>query len=415
MSFNILHITTTLDGGAGNATLRIHQSLLARGINSKVLVRYPKECSDVYTVALTKPLGFWYSTKLGRFIRRILHRVGIYTSKRDYLYANIKNLARNVFFTLPISEYTIHTHPLVEWANVVHLHWIQDFLDFPTFFKHVRKPILWTCHDMNPMMGGFHHIRLREQYMKQNGQIERVCYDIKKESLRRCKNLSLIALSTQMHELLETHEFFQDRKIYDIPNCVDTSIFTIGDKNVLRQEYGISNDVYLLIFANGFLNDSEKGLDELIKALEKINNPRLCLLCVGDGEIPETFVSVKHLPRVSGVVNMAKMYQMADMLVMPSHQEAFALTPLEAMSCGVPVVMTPVSGASDLMRDFAGEVAKDFTPDALSNAIKKAISKDYNSKMIRQHILNNYTPNLISNKYLQVYQNILDMTSFVAN
>ena len=39
MNINVLHIATDACGGAGNATLRIHQSLLDRGINSKVLIR----------------------------------------------------------------------------------------------------------------------------------------------------------------------------------------------------------------------------------------------------------------------------------------------------------------------------------------------------------------------------------------
>ena len=91
-------------------------------------------------------------------------------------------------FTLPISEYKVHLHSLIDWADIIHLHWIQDFIDFPTFFANVHKPILWTCHDLNPMMGGFHHIRLRTQYIHQWGKIEQACYDIKNVALKKCKN-----------------------------------------------------------------------------------------------------------------------------------------------------------------------------------------------------------------------------------
>lgn len=404
---NILHITTDLNSGAGNASLRIHQSLLDRGINSKVLVRYPCKYEYVERATPTKKTDFWYATKFGRFLLRVLHHLGVYISKRDYLLDKRKTLTRDVCFTLPISEYALHLHPLIEWADIIHIHWIQDFLDFPTFFKNVRKPILWTCHDLNPMMGGFHHLRLREQYKHIYGQIEKICYDVKKDALQNCDNLSLVAISTEMHSLLESHEFFFQKRIYDIPNCVDTSIFTYGDKNYIREEYEIANDVYLLLFANSNLNDTEKGLQELIEALELINNPKICLLCVGDGVIPHTSITTKHLPRVYGAKNMAKVYQMADMLVMPSHQEAFALTPLEAMSCGLPVVITPVSGAKDLIRDYNGEMAKDFTPHSLSIAICKALEKTYDSQTIRKHILDNYTPDIIGGEYIKVYNEML--------
>lgn len=408
MNLNVLHIATDTDGGAGNATLRIHQSLLNGGINSKVLVRDSSKYKGIELATPTKKDGFWYATKLGRFIRRVLHRLGIYISKCDYLLEKRKTITRDICFTLPISEYALHLHPLVEWADIIHIHWIQDFVDFPTFFKNVRKPILWTCHDLNPMMGGFHHLRLRELYKNVYGQIEQICYDVKGESLKKCDDLSLVALSTEMHSLLESHEFFYKKRIYDIPNCVDTSVFTIGDKNSIREEFGIANDVYLLLFANGNLNDSEKGLQELIEALEIIDNPNVCLLCVGNGVISPTSTAVKHIPRVNGAENMAKIYQMADILVMPSHQEAFALTPIEAMSCGLPVVITPVSGAKDLVRDFNGEITCDFTPQSISSAITKALEKSYDSQIIRKHILDNYTPYIIGEKYVKVYQEMLE-------
>ncbi len=410
MNVNVLHIATDISGGAGNATLRIHQSLLDRGINSKVLVRDFKQYDGLELATPKECHTFWYATKLGRFFRRVLHRLGMYISKRDYLLEKRKTIARDICFTLPISEFELHLHPLIEWADIVHLHWVQDFVDFPTFFKQVRKPILWTCHDLNPMMGGFHHLRLREKYKDVYGEMEQICYDLKRDSIPTSTNLSLVALSTKMHNLIENHEFFFQRRIYDIPNCVDTSIFTIGDRDFVRKEYEIPNDAYLLLFANGSLNDTEKGLIELLTALEIINNPQICLLCVGDGIIPSTTIPVKHLPRVQSANHMAKMYQLADLLVMPSHQEAFALTPLEAMSCGLPVVITPVSGAKDLVRDFNGEIASDFTPQSLSFAILKTLEKKYDPRIIRKYILDNYTPNVIGNKYIDAYQDILNNT-----
>ena len=411
MNINVLHIATDACGGAGNATLRIHQSLLDRGINSKVLIRDFKQYEGIELAIPQKNHTFGYFTKFGRFVCRVLHRLGVYVSKRDYLLEKRKTVARDICFTLPISEYALHLHPLIEWADIIHLHWVQDFVDFPTFFKYVHKPILWTCHDLNPIMGGFHQLRLRKKYRNVYGEIERICYDLKRDSLRKSVNLNLVALSTEMHYLLENHEFFFQRNIYDVPNCVDTSIFTIGDRASIRKEYEIPSDTYLLLFANGNLNDTEKGLKELIEALEVINDSKICLLCVGNGVIPSTSIAVKHVPRVNGAENMAKIYKMADMLVMPSHQEAFALTPLEAMSCGLPVVITPVSGAKDLVRDFNGEIACDFTPQSLSIAIRKALDKTldktYDPHIIRKYILDNYTPIIIGEKYVEIYHEML--------
>lgn len=409
MSVRILHIATDCVGGAGSAMLRIHQSLLDLGVESRALVRYSSQIDSktIYAINPAPRCGFWYATKLGRFIRRVLHKLNYYLSQRDFVLEQRKTVDKDICFTLPISEYKIHTHPLIEWADVIHLHWIQDFIDFPSFFENVKKPIIWTIHDMNPMFGGFHHICLRDKYMEQFGELERACYSIKKDALSKNRNVSIVALSTEMHNMLAVHEFFTGRIIHDIANSVDTTIFTLGDKQKLRCKYGIPMNSYVLLFANAQLNDTEKGLVELVRALEILNNKEITLLCVGNGKLPKTKIDIIQLPRVSTQQEMAQMYQMADMLVMPSRQEAFALTPLEAMSCGKPVVITPVSGANDLMRTFTGEIAMNFTPEAIAKAIKNAMKKEYDEKQIRNYIIDNYNLNIIGQKYNAAYKQLI--------
>lgn len=407
MSLKVLHIATDTSGGAGGAMMRIHQSLLDAGVDSKVLVRYNNNFDATYKAVPSTKCGFWYGTKIGRLIRRILHQWNCYVSQRDLVFEKRKNIDRDLCFTLPISEYKIHTHPLTEWADIIHLHWIQDFLDFPSFFENVKKPIIWTIHDMNPMFGGFHHVRLRDKYMDRFGELERACYSIKKDALSRNRNVSIVALSKEMHNMLAVHEFFIGRTIHDIANSVDTGIFTLGDKQKLRCKYGIPMNSYILLFANGHLNDTEKGLVELVRALEILNNKELTLLCVGNGELPKSNINTIQLHRMSNQEEMAQMYQMADMLVMPSKQEAFALTPLEAMSCGKPVVITPVSGANDLMRTFTGEIAMNFTPEAIAEAIKNAMKKEYDEEQIRSYIVDNYNLDIIGQKYIDVYNQLI--------
>ena len=47
----ISHINTSTSGGAATACLRIHQSLLNQGVESKVLVLYKtRDISDIYMI-----------------------------------------------------------------------------------------------------------------------------------------------------------------------------------------------------------------------------------------------------------------------------------------------------------------------------------------------------------------------------
>ena len=253
MKIKILHIATDTYGGAGNAMLRLHTSLLSQNVDSKVLVRDSnvQDIPFVYNNLEENRSGFFYVTKLGRFIRRYLHKLGIYISARDFIQEKRKLIDRSVCFTLPISSYDVLSHNLVDWADIIHLHWVQDFLDYPSFFSRVKKPIIWTCHDLNSIMGGFHHIRLKEQHMSLHGRVELLCYKIKKKSIKKCNNLNIVALSSEMLSLFLNHELYQGRTIYHIPNCVDTSIFCIGEKYNVRNKFSIDLNSYIILFANG--------------------------------------------------------------------------------------------------------------------------------------------------------------------
>lgn len=411
MSRKILHIGTSTQGGAGAAMLRIHLSLLELGVESKVLVRdTPTQQREVYVAPTASHRGFWYATKLGRFIRRFLHRINCYISNRDYIlfqYAKFRH-TQQCCITLPVSEYDLSTNPWVEWADIIHLHWVEDFLDYPTFFTKVNKPIVWTFHDMNAFMGCFHHIRLKDKYATLLGNLERRCYDTKKQALSNCSNLTLVALSDEMHTYIENHELYRGRPVFDIPNSVDTDMFTIGDMQEARSLFGVQENAFVFLFANGNLNDTEKGLQELVNAFQYIQHlpANSCLLCVGNGVIPPCIIPVIHIHKVNDPAIMARLYQAANVLVMPSHQEAFPLTPIEAMSCGTPVVITPVSGAADMMTQDTGVIAEDYSPDAIGRAIEIALKRTYNSVNIRWHVLENYTLQHIGTLYRNLYNQL---------
>lgn len=409
----IVHVSTFDSGGAGLATYRLHHALLAQGVISHMLVA-SRSRDEEEIVEVSPSSSLVYSppkNRLFRKINKLLRKRGCLLTRAECFQRTIESLHQvypNVMFTSPVSVYDLSTHPLVLEADVVHLHWVQGFLNFDDFFDKVKKPIVWTLHDLNPFYGGFHHAMLREKYYNDYQNLEEEFYAIKRSALSGRSNVTIVAISSQMHRLIAKHEFFKDKVIVDIFNGVDDKQFKLLDRQVVRSLLGISPKTKVFLFANRSLNDSQKGLDILCKAFESLSIEDGLLVCLGEGTIPAcNKIRVRQFKPVSDIEWLSQLYSVADFLVFPSFQEAFSLTTLEAMCCGTPVIMTPVSGSDDLINDFNGIRCADFTPEAISKGIHMAMEKEYNREKIREDIITRFNLEGIANNYLKLYNKIL--------
>ena len=409
----VLHITYTTSGGAGIAVLRLHKALLEQGIESKVLVGQTNIVSDDIVKATETMRGRYKVPNIPVLdkIIRALRRKGKCMTPMEKMEFELAKLDRKypAYFDLPLSSFELEKHPLVEWADIINLHWISGFVDFPTFFDSVKKPIVWTMHDLNPFYGGFHHIRLRDKYFSQYENLEKESYNVKKKALAGFGNLTLIALSSEMERLMKGHEFYKERQIFKIHNCVEPSASPIVEKAALRNMLEWPVDKKILLFVNKNMNDSEKGLSELLESLDMMDSDNIMLACVGDGYVPDSKkqIDVRHYRSVSDAIWLKLLYSAADFLVQPSHQEAFPLTPIEALCCGTPVIITPVSGAKDMINEDNGVVSSGYALVDISEAIKLALGRRYDSGRIRSCAIENYSPQHVAKQYIDVYQHVL--------
>ena len=406
MGLSIVHITTSDYGGEGLAAYRLHLSLLERQINSKMLVVEKKHNTDTIIPIghATKPWFVPSQYKCFRIIQTILRYIGIGRSpieKYTLIYRKVKQ-NHDVFFTFPISDYEVHKHPLVDEADIIHLHWIENFVDYPSFFNSVEKPIIWTIHDLNAIYGGFHHAKLRELYLPYYSKLEKYFCKVKKNSIVGKDNITMVAISNEMYSFLSNHDCYQGKKIELINNSVSPSDFIRYNEKTIRGELGITESIVFL-FVCWNLNDSMKGLDIAISALSKLEIRDSILLCVGNGEIPCSVPKTKRIAPASDSRQLSKYYSCADFLLFPSLQEGFAQTPLEAMACGTPVVMTPVSGAKEQIRNFNGVISKDFSTESFAAAIETAMSRRYDSNQIRHDAINRFSHKSIAEKYINIY------------
>lgn len=105
-----------------------------------------------------------------------------------------------------------------------------------------------------------------------------------------------------------------------------------------------------------------KGVEKLIRAIQKLQQQQLVLLIVGKGNMKPQYqqlaneLGIGHQVYFTGFVpdaQLSQMYQIADVTVLPSTTmgEAFGLVLLESLACGTPVIASTLPGVRTVVAD----------------------------------------------------------------
>ena len=106
------------------------------------------------------------------------------------------------------------------------------------------------------------------------------------------------------------------------------------------------------------------------------------LRIVGEGiqkkKLQEKYSSLSWVEWATFTENVQKEYQAACCSLITSHYEGFAMTAIESISFGVPVAMTDVGCAGDVVREGVnGSISKDFTGESIAQAMTRALNANY--------------------------------------
>lgn len=404
----VVHINTYQNKGAALCARRIHKALSEQGIDSKMLFA-EGDRSDEYDVIES---GYkWSSFFLIRKVQSFLCKLHLWPSY-ERIVEQRKKINSNdikVYYTLPVSTFhRILDHPWLKDADIIHLHWVSNFVDYPTFFKSVNKPIVWTFHDENPGLGGYHYDNvINHAYDK----LEKKLVEIKKKAIQNKDDIYLVAISSMMKDFMLNNEALKNKQISIIHNGVDLDTFVSIPKDIARQKIIPGNkDCYVVLFSSWWLMDPRKGITLLIEALEGLNVEKpITLIGLGDNyDTPRSSkINIICPGLISNTKELSLYYSASDLFVLSSFKEAFAQTPLESMACGTPVVAFPCSGAHDLITIENGVVCDDFTVESLKRAIFEAYNKKYDSEIIKEIVKKRFSYDVIAKQYLTLYKSIL--------
>lgn len=171
-------------------------------------------------------------------------------------------------------------------------------------------------------------------------------------------------------------------RIYRVPCLPDLDLFARGMPDRLegfRRKYGLSEDHRYLLYSGRLA--PKKRVDLLVDAFAAVAaaRPEWDLLVVGDGvcrddlrrRVPERLRSRVIWAGFQEFEDCVTAYHAADVLVLPSDREPWALVVQEAMAAGLPVVSSDVVGAArELVEDHvSGRIFPVGNRTALEQAI----------------------------------------------
>lgn len=406
----ILHIALTDGGGAGMGMMGLHHALSAKGIDSRVLVAH-KRSEDERVVEMQPNLHLWSSSKCLRFLQRAACRIGVCFNDYDRWHHRIYNVRKHnpAFFTQPFSQYDVLGHPLAKEADILHLHFVAEFVDYSSFFPRVEKPVVWTLRDESPGLGGFHYQEAKQRLYAPYASLEDAFLKIKRNAISNCHTLHLVSISNIVKAFCQSIDHLASLPNTVIPNTISPTHFRLFPKAEAKQELGLPADAIVLSFVSCSLSEHRKGFDIVIEALKILNDKRIHLLCVGkrDGTIAETS-NTHFFGSVSDASFLSTIYCASDFFINVSVQETFGKTIVEALYCGTPVISTPVGIAPEIIKTHNGRLLSSRSAEALARTIKDVLESSFNPpSAIRQEAINLFGAERVAKQHISLYSSLM--------
>lgn len=446
----VSHFNSFLRGGAATAARQLHRALLRRGIKSRFQhLPGEKDAGEVDQRQATQngQGGELLNEELHAThfaaddpARQIANRVRFRVHRQRFKRAIRRGDTGSEVFTSPHGQAFTPWPPIDHLAakdrqskpQIVHLHWISKFIDFPSFFGSLgsQQPVVWTLHDMNALTGGCHFSGGCQRFRLGCGNCPQLrrpsqndvsarSFEMKRKALQEV-NLHIAAPSRWLLKLAKSSPLLADAKSFSlIPYGMPTDRLYPMEKRFAREALGIKPDGFTIGFGAMNLQNRRKGTRELIAALRSIGpNSGIRCLVFGSGslgeearDLPET-IEVGH---VSDDRTRRLVYSAADAFVLPSTEDNLPLTGLEAMACGTPVIGFAAGGIPDyVLPGKTGMLAENGNSDQLAQRLRTArANPSAMSEMgekARQLIDREFYAELEAERYGHLYQRLLSAT-----
>lgn len=397
-------------GGASRAAYRIHQALLAVGFETKLVVN-DKSSGDA---TVEGPATIWRKSKArwAPYVATLFNQL----------------LAGSDTLVSPaIVPSRWHTRINASACDIVHLHWINGEMMSVGDIGLIRKPIVWTMHDMWAFCGAEHvstSVRWQNRYEPAWVSNRKLAFDVNRwvwERKSRCwrRPMCLIAPSRWLADCIKRSSLMREWPVRVIHNPIDTDRWKPVEKSLARELLGLAPDRKTIIFGTYGANAApHKGFDLLQNALRQLIGQVKDLQIVVFGQSvpdpPDLGFPTYYVGHLRDDLSMRILYSAADAVIIPSRQDNLPNAGVEAMACGTPVIAFDTCGLPDIVQhQMTGYLAKAFDIDEFAYGIKWVLDDQKRSAQLglnaRENAVARFSFPVVARQYIDAYEFALNM------
>lgn len=405
-------------GGASIAAIRLHEALLRSGAQSRLLTLH-KTKSDIPEHYQFQPKG-----GIGEKISLKLRQRQEHKLRNSLRFPPDQNMAGK--YSLPVASHEIHTSPHWKWADVVNVHWVNEWISTESLLTHAdEKPVIWTLHDEHLFTGGCH-------YSESCRGFETDCSNCPLLADSSLPEIASHSLKAKLHALQQ----FQPKMKFTAPsqwmvnkaskssllsgiegkrifNSLDRQIFLPVPQEVCREVLGLPKDKTILLSVTQNMEDERKGYKLLKETLNGQQFPEDWMLCtVGklDSQHLVSGIPHQHLGSINDHRLMAIIYNSANVFVHPATEDNLPNVVAEALMCGIPVAGFNIGGMPEMVSNgINGTLADELSEVALSEAIRQSLKLVPNADSISKAAAECYSPQNQAEAYLELAGSMIEI------
>ena len=228
----------------------------------------------------------------------------------------------------------------------------------------IRQKIVWRLPDCWTFTGGCFYFGNCKRYLTGCGQCPKLGSDnpddisherwLRKREAWSQMDMTVVVPTLWMEKLVKESPLLRDKPVYSIPNGLDLTRHYPVDKQLARKALRIPIDKKVILFGAIYAFDARKGISCLIDALrllEARHRDEYYFVVFGGGAADLRLgIPVRFLGYLSDPYLLQLAYSAADVMVVPSLEEAFGQTGTEAMACATPVISFLETGLASIVR-----------------------------------------------------------------